>query len=188
MQTQLDSLFAQIGGAPVRVHGATRQAFAKVRRGFSATVFDTLSAHLLRLAQPCIDAHRWHGLRVVAADESRLRVSTRKGAALEADRYAFGLYLPGAELTLHAALHGADGCERQMLFEALDATEADDLLVLDRGLIGNTVVASLRQRGRHFCMRVDASGYACVRAFLRSGKSEALGAAGAAAPGRSPVP
>lgn len=174
VQAELDQVFAQINGSPVRVRGATRQAFAKMRRSFSATVFDAINVRLLRVAQPWIDAHRWHGLRVVAADGSRLCVSTRKGAELEADHYAFGLYLPGAELTLHAALHAADGCERQMLFEALDATDPDDLIVLDRGLIGNTTAAFLRQCGRHFCMRVDASGYACVRAFLRSGKTEAV--------------
>ncbi len=119
-----------------------------------------------------IDAQRWHGLRVVAADGSRLSVSTRRGADLLPDHYAFALFLPGAELTLHASLHAADGSERQMLFEALDATQTQDLLVLDRGLIGNTMAAILLQRQRHFCMRVDASGYACVRGFLRSGHAE----------------
>ncbi len=59
-----------------------------------------------------------------------------------------------------------------MLFESLDATAENDLLVLDRGLIGNAMAAAITQRGRHFCMRVDASGYACVREFLRSGKIE----------------
>jgi len=37
----------------------------------------------------------------------------------KADQRLFALYLPGAELTLHASVHGADGAERQMLFEAL---------------------------------------------------------------------
>ena len=174
VQAELDSLFAQLADTRVRQRGASRQAFAKMRRGFSAGLLDALNQRLLAAAQPWIDAHRWHGLRVVAADGSRLRVSTRAGAELAADHYAFALYLPGAELTLHAALHAADGCERQMLFEALDATATDDLLVLDRGLIGNTLAAAIRQRRRHFCMRVDASGYACVRRFLRSGKPEAI--------------
>lgn len=172
VQTELDSLFAQLHHSTVRVRGASRQAFAKLRGGFSATLFDALNAHLLTVARPLIDAQRWHGLRVVAADGSRLSVSTRRGADLLPDHYAFALFLPGAELTLHASLHPADGSERQMLFEALDATHAQDLLVLDRGLIGNTMAAILVQRQRHFCMRVDASGYACVRRFLRSGHAE----------------
>ncbi|ANB72220.1 hypothetical protein AYM40_07465 [Paraburkholderia phytofirmans OLGA172] len=74
-------------------------------------------ARLIELTQPRIDSMRWNGLRLVAADGSRLRVGTRAGYDLRADHYAFALFLPGPELTLHAALHPADGAERQMLFE-----------------------------------------------------------------------
>ena len=172
VQAALDDLFAQVNGSRVRVRACTDRAFAKARRGVSWEVFNHLNRSLLRLAQPWIDAHRWRGLRVVAADGTRLRVATREGAQLQADHYAFALYLPGAELTLHAALGTADASERQMLFEAIEHTEPDDLLVLDRGLTGNTMVAALVQNGRHFCLRVDASGYACVKRFLRSGEAE----------------
>lgn len=176
VQTELDTLFAQLHHSTVRVRGASRQAFAKLRGGLAATVFDALNAHLLALALPVIDAQRWHGLRVVAGDGSRLSVSTRRGADLLPDHYAFALFLPGAELTLHASLHAADGSERQMLFEALDHTGFDDLLVLDRGFPGNAMVATLAQRQRAFCMRVDkgAGGWACVETFLRSGRPEAI--------------
>ncbi len=139
VQAALDEMFAQSHGLTGRWRECSDRAFAKMRRGFSAQVFDQLNVTLLALARPLMDAHRWHGLRVVAADGSRLCVSTRRGAELDADHYAFALYLPGAELTLHATLHPADGSERQMLFESLDATEPDDLLVLDRGLIGNAM-------------------------------------------------
>jgi hypothetical protein len=174
VQAALDDLFAQLAGSSVRMRECTDRAFAKMRRGFSAQVFDHLNSELLDLAQPLVDAHRWQGLRVVAADGSRLQVSTRRGAQLDADHYAFALYLPGAELTLHAALHPADGSERQMLFEALAATRSDDLLVLDRGLIGNTMAAMLTQAQRPFCMRVDASGWNCVKQFLRSGHAQRI--------------
>lgn len=175
VQAELDGLFAQIDKQPVRTRRVSAQAFSKARKGFSWTVFTQANDHLLGLAQPLIDAHRWNGLRVVAADGSRLQVSTRVGAHLGADHYAFALFLPGAELTLHARLHPADGSERQMLFEALDAVRPDsDLLVLDRGLPGTTMVAILSQSRRHFCMRVDATGWTCVRQFLRSGHREAF--------------
>ena len=174
VQASLDDLFAQTRASGVRSRTCSDRAFAKMRRGFSAQLFDRLNDALIGLARPLIDAHRWQGLRVVAADGSRLQVSTRRGADLHADHYAFALYLPGAELTLHAALHPADGSERQMLFEALDATGPDDLLVLDRGLIGNTMAAMLAQAQRPFCMRVDASGWTCVKRFLRSGETQRI--------------
>lgn len=172
VQAALDDLFAQTAGARVRTRACSDRALAKARRGVSWQVFGALNDTLLRLAQPAIDAHRWNGLRVVAADGSRLHVSTRRGAELDPDHYAFALYLPGPELTLHAALGPADASERQMLFEALDHTAPDDLLVLDRGFTGNAMVAALAQRQRAFCLRVDASGWGCVRRFLRSGERE----------------
>lgn len=65
---------------------------------------------------------------------------------------------------LHASLHAADGSERQMLFEALDGVQPQtDLLVLDRGYPGNALAAALPQTQRHFCWRVDATGWTCVR-------------------------
>ena len=174
VQAELDGLFAQIHGSAVRVRAVSEQAFSKARQGFSARLFDQVNTHLLRLAAPLIDAHRWHGLRVVAADASRIRVSTRANASLQADHWAFALFLPGAELTLHARLHSADGGERQMLFEALDELAPDrDLLVLDRGYPGNWMAAALAQRGLDFCMRVDATGWNVVKDFLRSGQTEA---------------
>ncbi len=61
----------------------------------------------------------------------------------------------------------------QMLFEALAKLDAaGDLLVLDRGYVGNTMVAYLVQRGLGFCLRADACGWRCVADFLRSGASE----------------
>lgn len=173
VQAELDAFFGQLNRVAVRTRVVSAQAFSKARKGFSADLFRLANRHLLTLAQPWMDAARWNGLRVVAADASRLRVSTRAKASLSADHYAFALFLPGAELTLHASLHPADGSERQMLFEALDELDADgDLLVLDRGYVGNAMVAALAQRGLGFCLRVDACAWRCVADFLRSGASE----------------
>ena len=173
VQAELDALFGALGSSGGRTRAVSAQAFSKARRGMSAELFDLARARLISLAQPHIDSMRWHGLRLVAADGSRLRVGTRRGHELRADHYAFALFLPGSELTLHAALHPADGGERQMLFEALDVLQPHtDLLLLDRGYIGNTMVAALAQREIPFCMRVDARNWKCVSAFARSGKAE----------------
>jgi hypothetical protein len=175
VQTELDTLFGALGERGTRARAVSAQAFSKARRGLSADLFELARAHLIALAQPHIDSMRWNGLRLVAADGSRLRVGTRRGHELRADHYAFALFLPGAELTLHAVLHPADGAERQMLFEALDVLQPrTDLLLLDRGYIGNTMVATLVQREIAFCMRVDARNWKCVADFSRSGKAECI--------------
>lgn len=173
VQAELDGLFGELGERGVRTRGVSAQAFSKARRGLSAELFERARARLIELAQPHIDSMRWNGLRPVAADGTRLRVATRQGHELRADHYAFALFLPGPELTLHAALHPADGAERQMLFEALDVLQPHtDLLLLDRGYIGNMMVAALAQREIHFCLRVDTRGWKCVSAFARSGQAE----------------
>ena len=60
-----------------------------------------------------------------------------------------------------------------MLFEHLHQLNSDDLLVLDRGYPARWLIAHLSQQKRAFCVRVDASGFAVVKTFLRSGQTEA---------------
>ena len=173
VQAEPDELFGALNGSGARTRAVSAQAFSKARRGLSAELFELARARLISLAHSHIDSMHWNGLRLVAADGSRLRVGTRRGHELRADHYAFALFLPGPELTLHAALHPADGAERQMLFEALDVLQPhSDLLLLDRGFIGNAMVAALAQREIAFCMRVDARNWKCVTAFARSGEAE----------------
>jgi Transposase DDE domain len=173
---ELDGFCATLAGSAVRQRGVSAQAFSQARRGFSASLFDCLNQHLIAHVSAHIDLFRWRDLRLVAADASRLRVSTRRNADLTPDHFAFALFLPGSEITLHASLHQANGCERQMLIEALDHLNKDDLLLLDRGYPSATMAAILEQRQMPFCMRVEksANGWKAVRNFMRSGAKDAI--------------
>lgn len=65
--------------------------------------------------------------------------------------------------------------ERQFLFEHLDRLFPEDLLLLDRAYPCRWLVAVLNQRAIKFCMRVDnASGFACMRAFMGSDALEQI--------------
>jgi hypothetical protein len=77
---------------------------------------------------------------------------------------------------LAATLHRPGESERQMLFEQLHRLSSRDLLLLDRGYPCRWLVALLTQRQIPFCMRVEqkSGGFACVRAFLRSGLAEQI--------------
>ena len=91
------------------------------------------------------------------------------------DQRLFALYLPGAELTLHASVHAASVSERQMLFEALACLAPDDVLVLDRGYPAAWLVAYLTENKIRFCMRCDKNnGWTAMRALICSGEPEAL--------------
>ncbi len=117
---------------------------------------------------------RWQGLRLVAADASVLlpaiRQCRRTQRLAAADQRLFALYLPGAELTLHAAVHSASESERAMLANALDKLSPHDVLLLDRGYPAAWLVNLLDARGLRFIIRCDTSsgGWRSLRQFMRS--------------------
>ncbi len=175
VQNELNAFFAHLANQADLLRLASAQAFSKARQNFSFTAFDQLNAHLLGLIDSHLVVPRWHGLRVVAADASKMQLFLQDATRRKVrEVIAFALYLPGLEMTLAAELYSAEGAERQMLFEHLDKLEARDLLVLDRGYPARWLAASLVQQGRPFCMRVDALGFTAVKDFLRSGAAEQL--------------
>lgn len=178
VQAELDTFFAHLQQQAQLVRHVSEQAFALARSKLSLTAIPQLNDWLITRAERGGFVPRWHGLRLVAADASTVRFGLRAShvsrAAL-ADQILFGLLLPGPDLMLAASLYPARGCgERQMLFEHLDRLSNTDLLLLDRGYPATWLIAALNQRQLRFCMRVDQSGYACVRKFLRSGATESI--------------
>ena len=175
VQNELNAFFAHLTQHADMLRLASAQAFSKARMKFSFTAFVKLNECLLQLIDEHLTTPRWQGLRVVAADASKMQLflsdATRRKVR---DVIAFALYLPGLEMTLAASLYSANTGERQMLFEHLEKLAADDLLVLDRGYPARWLIAHLTQHGRHFCMRVDASGFATVKTFLRSGITDQI--------------
>lgn len=174
VQAELDQFFANLANRADSVRKVTAQAFFKARYKISAVVFGDINRKLIALTDVHVGIPRWQGLRVVAADGSTVRLTIIKNDVRSiVDGVAFGLFLPGIELFLDFKLHEPLSNERQMLFEALDALEKDDLLLLDRGFPCRWLPATLIARGIHFGIRCDiSSGLTVVRQFLRSGLRE----------------
>jgi hypothetical protein len=175
VQTELDRFFAVLRDQADLVRSVSAQALSKARQHLPHAVFRDLNDHLLTLVEQHIGVPRWCGLRVVAADASDLRLTTRDATRrIIQHAKVFALYLPGVEMMLRATLYGMDTGERQMLFEHLDLLGEHDLLVLDRGYPASWLIAALEQRAIHFCMRIDGVGGKLVAAFLHGNKSEAI--------------
>lgn len=178
----LDSFFGSLGTDNVagtglgHVRGVSDRAFAKARSHLDWNALHGLNARLLASVDAFVP--RWRGRRVVAADASVLMPAVRtchRVRVASADQRLFALYLPGAELCLHARAYGAQVPERQMLFEALDPLGPGDVLVLDRGYPASWLVAHLVERGIGFCMRCDkANGWVAMLEFLQSQQDEAI--------------
>jgi hypothetical protein len=175
VQTELDRFFAVLHNQAELVRRVSAQALSKARQNLPQTVFVDLTQRLLALVEQHMGVPRWHGLRVVAADASDVRLTARD-ATRRVIRCAkvFALYLPGVEMMLRATLYGTDTGERQMLFEHLELLGEHDLLVLDRGYPASWLMAALQARAIRFCMRIDGIGGKPVTAFLRSGAPEAI--------------
>jgi hypothetical protein len=157
-QAMLDGFFASVCGTECPQRGVSDRAFAKARERLHMPALASLNDLVVRRADEAGLVERWCGLRVVAADASVLMPAVRAclldRASAAADRL-FALYLPGAELTLHASVHSPSVAERNMLMEALDVLGPDDVLVLDRGYPAAWLVALLNARGIRFVMRCD---------------------------------
>lgn len=176
-QTMLDSFFASICDTACPQREVSDRAFAKARDRLHLPALVSLNDLVVRRADEAGLIERWCGLRVVAGDGSALMPAVRpcliSRSAAAPDQRLFALFLPGAELTLHASVHAAQEGERSMLVEALDLLGPDDLLVLDRGYPSAWLVALLNARGIRFVMRCDNdSGWRAAKKFLHSGSAE----------------
>jgi hypothetical protein len=156
------------------------RAFAKARAHLHAPALSWLNERLVCAADAAGLVPRWQGLRLVAADASLLMPAVRRGHLLRSraggDQRLFALYLPGAELTLHAAVHSGAESERAMLVQALDKLGPSDVLLLDRGYPAAWLINLLQARGIRFVMRCDttAGGWCALREFMRGDRAEAM--------------
>jgi hypothetical protein len=177
-QAMLDGFFASVCGTETLQRQVSDRAFAKARDRLYLPALTSLNELVVRRADEAGLIERWCGMRVVAADASLLMPAVRpcllNRSAAEPVQRLFALFLPGAELTLHASVHSSLVAERSMLVEALDLLGPDDVLVLDRGYPAAWLVALLTARGIRLVMRCDNDGgWSTAKAFLRSGAADA---------------
>lgn len=179
-QVMLDSFFGSLSEDGDWARCISDRGFAQARNKLAWGCLERLNTFVVKSADALGLVPRWHGLRLVAADASVLMPAVRPCHTTQrlanADQRLFALYLPGAELTLHASVHGAGDAERQMLFEALACLGPDDVLLLDRGYPAAWLVAYLTEHNIRFCMRCEKSsgGWAAVRSFARSDQMDAV--------------
>ena len=115
-QAMLDGFFASLCGTEGPLREVSARAFARARDRLHQPALVWLNDPVVRRADEAGLIERWCGLRVVAADASVLMPALRpcllERSAANPDQRLFALYLPGAELTLHASVHSALVAER----------------------------------------------------------------------------
>jgi len=175
VQNELNAFFPHLNNQADLTRKVSAQAISKARKKFSAIAFSLLNQQLISLVERHLPSPRWHGLRVVAADASKVQLFLQDATGRKVrEAIAFGLYLPGIEMSLVFGLYEQHCSERQMLFEHLNKLSSNDILVLDRGYPSCWLIAVLTQLGIPYCMRVDNTGYKCVKTFIRSGLQQQI--------------
>jgi hypothetical protein len=176
VQTELNRFFAHLANVADQVRIVTAQAFSKARHKLDMFAFHEVNRKLLALIEQEVGIPRWHGLRVVAGDGSKVRLTLwdkETETRYISENVMFGLFLPGVEMFLDLCLFPQVADERQMLLERSDVLQPDDLLVLDRGFPSRALLNILSHRGIAFCMRCDSShGFKAVCDFMRSSATE----------------
>ena len=187
LQVGLDQFFSALGGGAVLARAVTKSALSQARKKLKPSALAELGVLWVREWLAATGEARWHGLRVVAADGSCVRVPTWRetqdvyglgpnGDGSTVMARVVGLLAVASGQLLHAEIGAYEQGERSLLVRALRAVLPDDLLVLDRGYPAWWLFALFSQRGVEFCARLDSCGCAGpeVKRFVRSGASEQI--------------
>jgi hypothetical protein len=179
-QAMLDSFFGRLCGEGSLLRALSDCAFAQARARLHMPALSWPNEQLVVRADAARLVRRWQGFRLVATDASVLMPAVRRchrtRCLAAADQRLFARYLPGAALTLHAAVHSSAESERAMLVEALDKIGPDDVLLLDRGYPAASLINLLNERGIRFIMRCDTTsgGWRALREFMRGDLAKAV--------------
>lgn len=185
IQSELAVFFGTLMGSSDMVRCVTQSAVTHARRALKASAFVDLNAVIVStLREFAFESQRWHGLRVVAGDGSKLYLPRTPNIANQFGTYykdgvlsyvqgqLVGLYDVVTGAFLHCAFDSDDFGERDLLLRCLPALRQDDLLLLDRGYPALWLYRVLFDHGIPFCMRVQTGHATFVRQFLRSNQRE----------------
>lgn len=175
-QDELDRFFEVVSGQPV-IQGITQSAVCQARRKLKPGAFLALNDKLLEGFYRHFAARRWHGLRVLAVDGSMARLPPTadveatfgpapEGSAVPQARLS-RLYDVLNHLVIAADVEPPSVGERVLAGESLAATDAQDVLVYDRGYPAFWLFVLHRIEQRHFCARLPANFCAVSTAFAR---------------------
>lgn len=188
LQIGLDQFFCALGDGATLLRVVTKSALSQARKKLLPSALAALGALWVREWLAVVKEPNWHGLRVVAADGTCLRVprwrETQEAYGVDGPKgdgsvvmaRVVALLAVASNQIMHTVIGAYTLGERCLLVRALDALSARDLLVLDRGYPAWWLFALLGQRNIGFCARLDSCGCASaqVKQFIRSGAHEQI--------------
>ena len=188
LQNALNKFFTELGAVfQVPTASAYCQARQKLKPEVYVHLNEVVCGDFYRLYEAERQVRRWRGHRLLAADGTTLNVpdtpATRQRFSVQSNQLAGSdcvqalasvLYDLLNELGLAAGL-GAKQAEKGFLFEThWSATEAGDVLVLDRAYADYTVIAWAFNSHREVVIRFPRGSFTAVNQFWHSAQRERL--------------
>lgn len=183
LQAELDYFFQIFLPGALQRH-ATAAALSKARKKLKHTSFIELNEQALTSFYADFPLQkRWHGLRLLAVDGSRVElpndpeISAKFGIHSTSGRpmgVLSTLYDLEHRLWLDGQLVPANTAEREVAKEHLAKTAPDDLLLYDRGYPSFWFFALHQQAERHFCMRLQRSLFPNSDSFFEANEPERI--------------
>ena len=173
-----EALHGQDAVAPV-----SPAAVCKARKNLRYPVFIDLNQVVVKSFSAHFSLRRWHGFRLLAVDGSTGRLPNTKDitqtfggpsdAACPMARFS-QLYDVLNKVIVRAHIEPYTTGEREMAAAGLYDTQADDLLLYDRGYPAFWLFAMHNDLSRHYCMRVPVAFNREIETFITSGQRSAL--------------
>ena len=187
IQRELDKFYSQLSNEDFTIRQVTKSAFTQARSKLNSWAFT-------RQNEVAVDTyknapyHKWHGMRTLAVDGTRLMLPNHKSVEQEFGKHYFGpnadsprsmalgsmLYDVLNHLTLDAQLAPYSSSERDLLYKHLEKVEKGDLLLLDRGYPSFALFFILKARGIEFAVRMKEDWWLSVKEFKESGEKERI--------------
>jgi hypothetical protein len=174
-QDELDRFFEVVCDQPF-AESVTKSALTQARAKLDASAFSALNRIVIEAAQRLLPLRRWQGFRLLAVDGSVfllpkepaiLKAFDQVGEVSPQARFS-RLYDVLNGLVVEADIEPLSSAERVLAGEYLPTTQADDLILYDRGYPAFWLFAAHAAEQRHFCARVPRTFCAEVERFAAS--------------------
>ncbi len=187
-QTELDQFFKTIQGEELASQVITKSAFFQARKQLCHTAFQDLNQQFNRCVyQSDWISKTWKGFRLCAIDGTSIRLpdeaditehfGEQRGRP-EQGQCTMGMssvfYDVLNNIVIDSGIHPRNTSERQCAEDHLAFSDENDLVLFDRGYVAFWLYAYLLKHNISFCMRAKAKQSLLIKAFVASGKTEAI--------------
>ncbi len=185
-QSELNRFFQILNQSDVPKPAVTAAAYFKARLKFSATAFIDLNKDVTNHFYQNVNADSWYGHRVLAVDGVKYHLPDEDAIHSEfggqsnqhTDEVPMALgsalYAIHQKIILDAQLFPYRSDEREVAFKHLEATQAGDLVLYDRGYPAFWLMVAHQFYQRDWCMRVKADFNTEVSQFVASGAKQQI--------------